>query len=82
MLFMVIERFKDRDQIKSRFDKHGRMLPTGVTYINGWIETSGNVCYQVMDAPDLNALREWTAHWEDLVDFELIPVVTSAEFNS
>ena len=58
MLFMVIERFKDRDGVKSRFAERGRMLPTGVTYINSWIETSGNIRYQVMDAPSLDALKE------------------------
>jgi hypothetical protein len=24
-------------------------------------------------------LAEWTAHWDDLVDFEIVPVISSAE---
>jgi hypothetical protein len=32
-----------------------------------------------MEAPDEAQLREWTARWDDLVEFELVPVRTSDE---
>jgi hypothetical protein len=32
-----------------------------------------------MEAENEGRLREWTKHWEDLTDFEIIPVQTSAE---
>ena len=82
MLFMVIERFKDPEGVRVRFAEKGRMLPPGVTYVNSWVETSGRVCYQIMEAPGEEWLAEWTSNWQDLVDFEIIPVMTSTEFNS
>jgi hypothetical protein len=33
-----------------------------------------------MEAADPELLRTWVSRWEDLVDFEVIPVVTSSEF--
>jgi hypothetical protein len=81
-LYMVIERFKDGKtrSIGERFKKHGRMLPEGVSYHAGWVEKSGRRCFQLMDAPSLPLMLAWTKKWEDLVDFEIVPVVTSADF--
>ncbi len=36
-------------------------------------------CYQVMETDDRALLDAWIANWTDLVDFEVIPVMTSAE---
>ncbi len=82
MLFMVIEHFKDGDlkAVGDRFKARGRMLPDGVTYHASWMEPSGVRCFQIMEAPTLAALNLWVARWNDLVDFEIIPVVASAEF--
>jgi hypothetical protein len=33
-----------------------------------------------MEAPGEEALRPWLAAWSDLTDFEVVPVVTSAQF--
>ena len=32
-----------------------------------------------MEADDEVLFKEWTANWDDLIDFEIIPVRTSAE---
>jgi hypothetical protein len=82
MLFMVIESFKDGDfrAVGARFEQRGRMLPDSVTYHVSWIEPSGARCFQVMEAPHREALNDWTSRWEDLVDFEVVPVERSAEF--
>jgi len=82
MLFMVIERFKQSDlnAVAERFGKHGRMLPEGVIYHSSWMEPTGYRCFQIMDAPERAALDSWISHWADLVDFEIVPVLTSAEF--
>ena len=82
MLFMVIERFKTGDPkpIGERFRKRGRMLPEGVLYQTSWIDPIGGRCFQIMETPSLESLREWTRRWDDLVDFEIVPVVTSAEY--
>ena len=82
MLFMVIERFKktDVDAIGERFRSRGRMLPEGVTYHASWIDSTGDRCFQLMEGPNTDSLQPWVARWNDLVHFEIVPVVTSAEF--
>ena len=78
---MIIERFhpgKVKDMYR-RFADKGRMLPPGVTFINSWINASVTVCYQVMEAESPERLQLWVDKWKDLVDFEIIPVISSAE---
>ena len=82
MLFMVIERFKGGDAaaIGERFQKTGRMLPEGVSYLQSWVDVPGTRCFQLMEADDEDALTPWLEHWGDLVDFSIFPVLSSAEF--
>lgn len=80
MLFMVIERFKDVAAIGERFQKLGRMMPDGVLYHASWIDPETSRCFQVMEAPNADLLNVWVRRWEDLVDFEITSVVTSAQF--
>ena len=56
------------------------MLPEGVIHHASWMTPSGEKCFQLMEAPNRESLNEWTSKWEDLVEFEIVPVVTSAEF--
>lgn len=81
MLFMVIERFRGGDAVPvyQRFRARGRLAPAGLTYVNSWVTEDLTTCYQVMESPDRALLDEWIAAWSDLVDFEVIPVITSAE---
>ena len=80
MLFMIIEHFKDVAAIGERFRAKGRMLPEDVTYHASWIDSARLRCFQVMEAPHEESLRPWLAAWNDLTDFEVIPVLASAEF--
>jgi hypothetical protein len=82
MLFMVIEQFRDGDPlaVRTRFRERGRMLPDGVTYHASWIDPSRARCFQVMEAADVDALQPWLDAWNDLVEFEVIPVLPSADF--
>ena len=79
---MVIERFRQGDAkaVGSRFKTSGRMLPAGVTYHASWMDTTGLRCFQVMEAPNREALDVWVRCWDDLMEFEIVPVLTSAEF--
>lgn len=81
MLFMVIEHFKDRDPapVYKRFAERGRMMPDGLSYVNSWIEVGMDRCFQVMETDDPILLQEWIKNWGDLVDFEVVPIVTSKE---
>jgi len=82
MLFMVIERFRDGDPrpISVRFREKGRMLPQGVTYHASWVDAAGMRCFQVMEATSAESLEDWIRCWNDLVDFEVVPVLQSGEF--
>ncbi len=81
MLFMVIERFKNRDAtaVYRRFREHGRGAPDGLTYVGSWIEAKFDRCFQIMECDDARLLQQWVAFWGDLIDFEIVPVVSSAE---
>jgi hypothetical protein len=82
MLFMVIESFKDGDAraIGERFKRSGRMLPEGLLYQASWVESTGARCFQVMETADPELLKTWVSRWNDLIDFEIVPVQSSAEF--
>ena len=81
MLFMVIEHFKGRNpaSVYKRFAEQGRLMPDGLEYVNSWIEVGMDRCFQVMKTDNPIVLQEWIKNWGDLVDFEVVPVVTSAE---
>jgi len=81
MLYMVIERFKNREAapVYRRFREKGRMAPEGLRYVESWVETNFDRCFQVMECEDARLLEEWAAQWRDLVDFEFVPVRRSEE---
>jgi len=81
MLFMIIERFRpgQAPAVYRRFREKGRMAPEGITYVTSWVDLEFRCCFQVMEAASEEALQQWTSHWDDLIDFEVIPVRTSAE---
>ena len=80
-LYMVIEHFKGGDAVPvyRRFRDRGRLAPAGLAYISSWVDTTLQRCYQVMETEDPRLLDDWIAHWSDIVDFEVHPVITSAE---
>ena len=82
MLFMVIEHFKNNDPkpIRERFLRDGRMIPESVIYHASWLDPAAARCFQIMEAENIEMLSGWTSHWDDLVDFEIIPVLTSQEY--
>lgn len=82
MLFMVIEKFRPGNTklVGDRFKTNGRMMPDGVSYIASWMEANGASCYQIMEADSPELLDIWISRWSDLVDFEVIPVLTSADY--
>jgi hypothetical protein len=81
VLFHVTERYRDGDPVPvyRRFREHGRMTPDGVEYVASWVTDDLTTCFQVMEAESPQALDEWIDRWADLVDFEVVPVITSAE---
>ena len=81
MLFMTIERFKDRDAkaVYRRFREQGRMTPEGLSYVGSWVEANFDRCFQLMECDDARLLQEWANNWSNLVEFEFVPVVPSQD---
>jgi len=81
MTYMIIERFRGGDAVPvyRRFRDEGRLAPEGLHYVASWVTKDLECCFQVMECEDDRLLSEWMSRWKDLVDFEVIPVVTSAE---
>jgi Protein of unknown function (DUF3303) len=79
MLYMVVEHFKDAPAIYRRLREQGRMMPNGLNYVSSWIDSELKVCYQLMETEDPALFARWTENWDDLMDFKIVPVRTSAE---
>lgn len=81
MLFMVIERYQPgrAPEVYRRFREKGRIAPAGVQYIASWVDLDFRRCFQVMEAESEEHLKGWTVNWDDLVDFEIVAVRTSAD---
>lgn len=81
MLFMIIEDFRagEAAPVYERFRKHGRLAPDGLRYVASWVTRDLKRCFQVMECEDVSLLDTWMSHWRDLVDFQVIPIVTSSE---
>jgi hypothetical protein len=80
MLYMVVEHYRgDPVPVYRRFRDRGRLAPPGLSYINSWVTDDLLHCYQLMECDNPRLLQEWIDQWQDLVDIEVKPVVTSAE---
>ncbi len=79
--YMVVERFKPgaAQSIYSRVADKGRMIPAGVHYIESWVASDLSVCYQLMETDDYALFEQWTSKWADLIDFEIVPLISSDE---
>jgi hypothetical protein len=80
-LYLVVERFRGGDPapVYRRLRDGGRLAPPGLEYLGSWVTDDLSRCYQVMACEDRALLDQWTASWSDLIDFDVIPVLTSAE---
>jgi hypothetical protein len=76
---MVIERFKDAKSVYRRMREKGRTLPEGLKYLGSWVEANCSRCFQLMECDDASLFQKWVTQWQDLVDFEIIPVNESQE---
>lgn len=81
MLYMIVEHFRRGDPVPvyRRFRDRGRLAPEGLRYVSSWVSADFQRCYQLMECDDPQMIDRWTANWTDLVEFEVVPVMTSAE---
>ena len=80
MLYMVIEHFRrGPGPVYERVDAQGRLLPEGLNYIESWVSEDMERCFQLMSCDDRALLDAWMDRWSDLVAFDVIPVIASAD---
>jgi len=79
MKCMVVETFKPgkTDEVYERFYEKGRMLPSGLRYVDSWLSSDRTKCFQLMETDKMDLLDKWIANWNDLTDFEVVPVEDS-----
>jgi hypothetical protein len=78
---MIVEHFHDGDAVSvyRRFRDQGRLMPEGLHYVASWVTDDFRRCFQIMECENRGLLEDWMAHWKDLMDFEVIPVMPSAK---
>jgi hypothetical protein len=80
LLYMVIERFtRGAPPVYERAAELGRRLPDGLRYVDSWVDDRLERCFQLMETDDPRLFDEWIDRWADLAEFEIVPVITSAE---
>lgn len=81
MLYMIVEHFKNQDPVPiyRRFRDHGRLAPDGLQYVSSWVDEKFERCFQLMETDDPGQLDQWIANWNDIVTFDVYPVMSSKE---
>ena len=81
MLYMIVEHFRNDDPVPiyRRFRDRGRLAPDGLQYVSSWVDEELARCFQLMETSERRLLDEWMAHWSDIVNFEVYPVITSKQ---
>ena len=80
---MVVETFppENLDAIYARFHDKGRMLPEGLEFMDSWLTGTNDKVYQLMATDKVETFAEWKQHWDDLVDFEIVPLRDKPEID-
>jgi hypothetical protein len=78
---MIVEHFKNQDPlpIYRRFRDRGRLAPDGLEYVSSWVDEKFERCFQLMETSDPGLLDQWISQWNDIVAFEVFPVMSSKE---
>jgi hypothetical protein len=79
---MVIEHYTAGPRaVYERAAAQGRMLPEGLRYLDSWIVDDDRLdrCFQLMETDDPALFDVWLERWRDLGEFEVLPVIDSAE---
>ena len=80
MQYMIIETFlHGPEPVYARFRERGRLAPDGLRYVSSVVSDDGRVCYQLMECNDPGLLDIWMSAWSDIVGYEVVPVISSAD---
>lgn len=79
MLYMIIEHFKNGDAkpVYRRFHNSGRLAPEDLSYVSSWVDETMQHCFQLMETNNRKLIDEWISNWNDIIEFEVFPVITS-----
>ena len=77
MLFMVVEKFKNQDgkAVYRKLRDKGRALPDGLKFVSSWVTADLGRCFQLMETDDITTFQRWIADWQEVAEFEVVPVV-------
>ena len=77
MLFMVIEQFRNQNgkAVYRKLRDSGRALPDGLKFISSYVTADLGRCFQLMETDDITLFQRWIADWQEVVEFEAVPVV-------
>jgi hypothetical protein len=76
MLFMVVEKFRNQDgRAVYRKLQKGRGLPDGLKFVASYVTADLGRCFQLMETDDITLFQKWIADWQEVVEFEVVPVV-------
>ena len=76
MLFMVVKMFRNQDgKAVYRKLRSGRALPDGLKFVASYVTADLGRCFQLMETDDVTLFQRWIADWQELVEFEVVPVV-------
>ncbi len=77
---MIVEEFVHGARpVYERARDQGRMLPAGLEYVDSWVDEPLERCFQLMETDDPELFGRWIGCWDDLAEFEVLPVLSSAE---
>lgn len=80
MQYMIIETYlQGPGAVYRRFKERGRMAPEGLTYVSSVVSEDGSRCFQLMECDDRALLQVWMSAWNDIVAFEVVPVISSPD---
>ena len=77
MLFMVVETFRNQDgkAVYRKLRDGGRALPDGLKFVASYVAADLSRCFQLMQADDVTQFQRWIAEWQEVAEFEVIPVI-------
>ena len=77
--YMVLGRIKDAAEAYQRFWDRGRILPNGLVIESAWFDENVEHSYHLMQTHDRRLLDKWIANWNDVIEFDVYPVITPEE---
>ena len=70
------------NQTMERFSGTSAMPPEGVSLVARWFAAAGGRGFMVAETDDPVALSSWCRQWNDLISFEVVPVIDDEQLKA